>query len=134
MQQTETLKLNLIETGDPISPVPLNENAEKIEAALTAKADAEAAADLDQRLQVFEAKKFAVGTYKATSDSDNIVTLEFTPYAVLIHYCGGGIGFTSLALTGQYGDSLEIVENGFKTSVGSGFNIRTGYYTYIALG
>ena len=34
MQQTENLKLNLIETGDPISPIPINENAQKIEAAL----------------------------------------------------------------------------------------------------
>ena len=40
MQQTPTYKLNLIETSDLFSPNPLNENAQKLEAALAAKADA----------------------------------------------------------------------------------------------
>ena len=31
MQQTEKLKLNLIETGDPISPVPINENTQALD-------------------------------------------------------------------------------------------------------
>ena len=136
MQQTDKYKLNKPGVDDPIAIAPLNENADKIEAALSAKADAADVTDLNQRLQVFEAKKFAVGTYKAISGSDNgnLVTLEFTPYAVLIHYCGGGNGFMALALAGQNGDSLEIVENGFKTGVGGGYNIRAGNYTYIALG
>ena len=45
MQQTETYKLNLIETSDTFSPAPLNENAQKLESALTA-ARAEAAAGI----------------------------------------------------------------------------------------
>lgn len=32
MQQTEHLKLNLIETGDPMSPAPLNANAQALDA------------------------------------------------------------------------------------------------------
>ena len=36
MQQTKNYKLNLIETSDTFSPAPLNENAEKTEAALAA--------------------------------------------------------------------------------------------------
>ena len=45
MQQTETYQLNLIETSDTFSPAPLNENAQKLEAALTA-ARTEAAAGI----------------------------------------------------------------------------------------
>ena len=44
MQQTETYKLNLIETSDTFSPAPLNENAQKLESALTAARAEEAAA------------------------------------------------------------------------------------------
>ena len=45
MQQTETYQLNLIETSDTFSPAPLNENAQKLESALTA-ARTEAAAGI----------------------------------------------------------------------------------------
>ena len=136
MQQTTKYKLNLIETSDAFSPDALNQNTQKVEAALSAHEAAveEATGALDQRIQVFEAKKFAYGSYKASTDSDNIVTLGFTPYAVLTHYIGGSTGFTALALTGQNGNGLKIVENGFQTDVGSGYNIRSGFYTYIALG
>lgn len=34
MQQTEQYQFNLVETGDAFSPAPLNENMEKVEAAL----------------------------------------------------------------------------------------------------
>ena len=129
MQQTETYKLNLIESSDPFLPDALNENTQKIEEVVSGSLG-----DMDERIKVFEAKKFAYGTYMATTDSDNLVTLDFAPYAVLAHYCGGGGGFTALALAGRTGEGLEIVENGFKTAVGSGFNIRSGPYTYIALG
>ena len=37
MQQTETYQLNLIESSDPFSHQPLNDNAVKLEAALTAQ-------------------------------------------------------------------------------------------------
>lgn len=35
MQQTETYKLNKPETTDPLTPAPLNENADKLESELT---------------------------------------------------------------------------------------------------
>ena len=44
MQQTETCKLNLIETSDPFSPDALNENARTLDAQL-ARVDAAAAAE-----------------------------------------------------------------------------------------
>ena len=37
MQQTDKYKLNIIETSDPFSPAPLNENARTLEAALAAE-------------------------------------------------------------------------------------------------
>lgn len=92
MQQTNQYQLNLIETSDTFSPAPLNENAQKLEAALqgglaaaTAHADAGDAAEaaaraadvaaLDQRLQVFEAHKLVIGSAKAGEK----VYLDFTP-------------------------------------------------------
>ena len=45
MQQTETYKLNLIETSDPFSPEPLNKNMEAVEAQLAAVCGEFAAAD-----------------------------------------------------------------------------------------
>lgn len=45
MQQTTKYKLNLIETSDPFSPAPLNENAQKLEGALSAETAARTAAD-----------------------------------------------------------------------------------------
>ena len=132
MQQTETLKLNLIETGDPISPAPINENADKIEAAIQAEAAARAA--LEQRVQVFEAKKFVYGTCSATSEGCT-VELGFTPIAVLIHHLKGTDGSTALAVAGQPdAGGMSITENGFTFTVGAGYNIRAGYYTYVALG
>lgn len=38
MQQTEKYQFNLIEGSDPFSPEPLNQNMEKVEGALTARA------------------------------------------------------------------------------------------------
>ncbi len=132
MQQTETLKLNLIETGDPISPAPINENADKIEAAIQAEAAARAA--LEQRLQVFEAKKFVYGTCTATSEGCT-VELGFTPIAVVIHRQAGTDGATALGVVGQPANSgMEIIEGGFTFTVGGGYNIRSGPYCYIAFG
>ena len=37
MQQTETYKLNLIETSDPFSPQALNENTQKLEEVVSEK-------------------------------------------------------------------------------------------------
>lgn len=88
MQQTETYKLNLIESTDTFSPAPLNENMQAIEGALDAQAallnrhantlNQLAAADL----------KIAMGTYTGTgscgSDNKNSLTFNFQPKLVLV--------------------------------------------------
>ncbi len=127
MQQTETYKLNLIESSDPFLPDALNENTRKIE---------EVVDGLEQRVQVFEAKKFACGTCTANNvETPNVVELGFTPVAVAIHYCRGSDGATALSVTGVPANTgLDIIEGGFQFNIGSGYNIRAGLYSYIALG
>lgn len=82
MQQTEKYKLNLIETSDPFSPAPLNENAEKTEAALADMQSALTAgtAALDQRVQVLELRRMAVGRF---TSSEIPVELDFEPQLVI---------------------------------------------------
>ena len=86
MQQTETYKLDLIEKNDPFSPDPLNENARRLEQAISAEAAAQdqaRAADiaaLDQRLQVFEAHRLVIGSAKEGEK----VYLDFTPKVLYV--------------------------------------------------
>lgn len=137
MQQTEHLKLNLIETGDPLSPAPLNENAEKIEAALTALDGADAA--LDARVTALEVQKIFFGTVVYES-SPQFVNLGFTPKAVL--FLGRNVGNNpGLAVGdkylyhksgGQETIHLRIVENGFIVAGYSVSFFASGEHNYIA--
>ena len=82
LYQTGKYQLNKIETDDPLSPAPLNENADKLEAAITAEAAA-----LEQRIVTLEAHRIYVGSYTGTSTYDNMtqtIHLGFTPIAVLV--------------------------------------------------
>ena len=130
MQQTEKYKLNLIESSDPFLPDALNENTQKIEEVVSGSLG-----DMDERVKVFEAKKFAYGTCTGVSGGPNEVQVGFTPIVVIIHYCRGSDGATAMAVTGlPENTGLDIIEGGFKFDVGSGYNIRSGLYSYIALG
>ena len=60
MQQTETYKLNLIESSDPFLPDALNENTQKLEEVVSEKLG-----EMDQRVTVLECHHFACGSYKA---------------------------------------------------------------------
>ncbi len=103
MQQTTQYKLNKPEADDPIAVAPLNENADKIEAALLAEAQARAAADqaeaqtraaahqaetqaraaadnaLAQRVTALEAKHIVLYTYVGDGSLDRFFPLGFTP-------------------------------------------------------
>ena len=133
MQQTQNLKLNLIETDDPFSPSPLNENTEKIEAALGAVEDS-----LDARISILEAKKVLFGTYVGQNIIQTI-PLDFTPFAVFVQYPdihGGGSALTIGENKAYYGAGrtpiLTIVENGFK--IGTGLIADKVPYNFIAFG
>lgn len=137
MQQTETYKLNLIETSDTFSPAPLNENMEKLEAALGGvQAEASAGEEaLDQRLTVLEARKFVAGTYTGDgSGTGQFINLGFTPIAVLVQSSAG----TWMAVTSvSPGKVLTIQGGGFVVGDNNGLGVRlntsNGVYAYLAI-
>ena len=131
MQQTETYKLNLIESSDPFLPDALNENTQKLEEVVSEKLG-----EMDQRVTVLEAKKFAVGTYKAEMNETLKVEVGFTPIAL---YVGQSRKFSTIHGLILPGDTnippfLEIVEGGFTTNIMDGHTAYPGIYHYIAFG
>ena len=92
MQQTETYKLNLIESDDPFSPEALNDNARTVEAALVAKADAAQLARVEGSVETVSTAvpKFACGSYSGDSTKNRKIELGFMPKMV---YLGGFMGF-----------------------------------------
>ena len=131
MQQTETYKLNLIESSDPFLPNALNENTQKLEEVVSEKLG-----EMDQRVTVLEAKKFAVGTYKAEMNETLKVEVGFTPIAL---YVGQSRKFSTIHGLILPGDTnippfLEIVEGGFTTNIVDGHTGYPGIYHYIAFG
>mgnify|MGYP007105520148 CR=1 FL=1 len=87
MQQTDKYKLNKPGVDDPIAIAPLNENADKIEAALLTKASAaetgQQFAALAQRVTALEVHKIVVGSYTGTGNPTTI-DLGFTPAAMIV--------------------------------------------------
>lgn len=136
MQQTDKYKLNKPGVDDPIAIAPLNENADKIEAALLAKADAADVTDLNQRLQVFEAKKFVVGTYYIAMNQTVNIQIGFTPTALYVSQVRRFGGAHALILPDDTNISpfLQIVEGGFTSNIVDGSTGHPGTYHYIALG
>ena len=125
MQQTDKYQLSLIDRNDTFSPAPLNENAQKLEAAIAAEAAAEAAARqnadaaeaqtraaadaaLDQRVQVLEAHRYVVG--KVTTGG--FTSLGGTPEAI---FAVGNNGYV-FVIQGQTISGVNIVEGGFQHS------------------
>ena len=130
MQHTKTYDLNLIETSDTFSPAPLNENMEKLEAAITAGADAEAqartdaVAALDARVTTLEGHHVAAGTF-TNSGSDQIIELGFYPLLVIIQP-----GYNVPTLVTRAGSpQITLVANGFRASG----NLYTSTYSYFAI-
>ena len=124
MQQTDKYQLSLIDRNDTFSPAPLNENAQKLEAAIAAEAAAEAAARqnadaaeaatraaadaaLDQRIQVFEARKFVIGHAELAGE----VYLGFRPRML---WAIGNMGHSILLFDGWVtSTALRIEDYGF---------------------
>ena len=132
MQQTETYKLNLIETSDTFSPDPLNENAQKLEAALNDETDArQTAADaLDLRVTRLEGRKIAAGLFIGTGAIQRI-DVGFRPTLVIAQQPG---------LTGDCfvatpaGGFATLTDTGFTmTNITSGPNSNGTRMGYVAL-
>ena len=138
MQHTDKYKLDLIEKEDAFSPDALNENTQKVEAALIAHEGAvkEVTDGLDQRVTVLEAKKFAVGTYKVEMNETLKVEVGFTPIALYAAQARSFSQIHGLALSSdtEMQPFLKIVEGGFTTNVVNGHTGYPGTYHYIAFG
>lgn len=128
MQQTETYKLNLIETSDPFSPQALNENTQKLEEVVHEKLE-----DMDRRIQVFEAKKFVYGNYYNPNykESTYEVKVGFPPKIVFIAHIISSytMAMATDAERGEY-SSLKLTDTGF---IVSGSHM-IGPINFIALG
>lgn len=130
MEQTETYGLNKPGPDDALSPAPLNENADKLEAALAA---------LTARVKTLERTHYSCGYYIGNGSSPRTISVGFTPSAVLLHRASIGTSASALAVYGSPAKSsgsirLEIVSGGFKVN-GTDFNSSStgSYYHYIAL-
>lgn len=147
MQQTLNLKLNLIETSDPLSPAPLNENMDKLEAALDAVRAEAAAGDaaLDSRITMLEAKHMVVGSYVGTGTASNhsqTIEIGFTPLMVLIKRAGisSSLGqstvISDVILSDAHGELLKIVPGGIWVCkrINNSFNEQGTTYYYFAIG
>ena len=140
MQQTEKYQFNLIETSDTFSPDPLNENAEKTEAAL-AETDTRlsaASTALDQRVTVLEGHKarMAVGTYIGNGAAARTFPVGFTPKFVIIKRVENGLTWMT-AENYPYKDSnggvlVQFVEN--TLWIGQTVNVNGYTYHYIVFG
>lgn len=145
MQQTETYKLNLIETSDPFSPNPLNENARKTDAAITAETQARAAADaaLDQRVTVLEGHKVRMiaGTYVGDGEVARTIETGVTPKFLILNRDGGKSPWIMVEnpyLTSGV-KSIEFVEGGFRVYTAqydtfnyTTVNVKDSKYRFIA--
>lgn len=131
MQKTETYKLNLIELDDAFSPQPLNENAQKLEDALSGAVDA-----LDRRVAALEAHRLVTGSYTGSGSSSKSVPLGFDPVLVLIHNSKnsspfGGLVLPSRAVRNNFRDIAKLVPGGF--AVADDFNQENIVYNYFAV-
>jgi hypothetical protein len=131
MQQTETYKLNLIESSDPFLPDALNENTRKIEEVVHEKLG-----EMDQRVTVLEGFKFASGFYTGTGGAQTI-ELPFSPVAVLTLWATRGAPILAIKGSTAPERALRPVENGFIVDQWSNdvsVNGMGGIYHYIAFG
>ncbi len=130
MQQTQNYKLNLIETNDPLSPAPLNENADKIEAALLTKT-AEARTDgLEQRILTLESKPIIVGSYVGDKGTlaTQFIPVGFTPSLVLVQSDTGGL---CIAWTDHPWKSVVVIEEGgFRIGATQGWTLNSPNHRY----
>ena len=118
MQQTSKYKLNKPGTDDVISPVPLNENMDKLEGALTALEGSDAA--LSQRITVLEAGqlRIAAGSYVGDGSASKTIDLGFTPKVVYLSSNRLNSSYDGMAVLGgpclySAKSVIEIVEGGF---------------------
>ena len=128
MQQTETYKLNLIESSDPFLPDALNENTRKIEEVVQEKL-----AEMDARVTVTELHQAAAGTFSYKNDTAQTIELGFTPKAVYVRMTSTGNSRDYLIVDGVKPDTeLSIVEGGFQLTPKTNTYLY-GSFAYVAI-
>ena len=136
MQHTEKYRFDLIERDDVFSPDALNENMEKVEAALdTVRAEAKAGdGALDTRLAVLEARKIVVGTYTGTGGTQQI-QLGFKPRLVILMAIPGyltDVPHYGLAYADRsFSSYLVINDVGFSAKADNSVNLNHDGWTYL---
>lgn len=123
MQQTKKYNFNLIDTSDPFSPEPLNENTQAVEDKLTALEAADAAleaADAKLNLAVQKAQS-AADSAQATADS------AYKP-GQLPYYVGSyqGTG-KDMAINIGFRPSFLIIDGTPGTSISNNAYVYCGY-------
>lgn len=137
MQKTEHYQLNQWDKTDRIQMEDFNADNAKIEVALNEV----------KELSLFAAKVH-FGTYEGNNTETRDITLGFTPKALILttsyamfrdasNGCYGGIAAPDYPCTAYSGNSIQIIDNGFRAYYNSdrkAFTNVSGYtYYYIAV-
>ena len=130
MQQTETYKLNLIESSDPFLPNALNENTQKIEEVVQEKLG-----EMDARVTVLEGRRLAMGNYVGEGKHVEI-SLGFNAKVLVVFSTGTAtVGILGILLEGiSTVGGLYLTEGGFRASNGGSYARANTGYAFFALG
>lgn len=115
---TTNYELPIWAAGDAFLREEFNDANQKIDGALAGKADTEAVAEI--KAQMGGKAKIVAGTYSGDNQTSRIITLGFTPKAVMIWTSAGrqeygNSAYGGLALLDHPCNGLfSIVENGFQ--------------------
>ena len=147
MQKTNRLKLNLMEDSDHVSPEPINENAQLLEAEADAiRADlatlATEVGDGGQVCRIISGTYTGTGTYG--EGNKNTLTFAFVPMVVRVFPPEGSYAAATMlrngntALHGNYTFPIEWGEHSVswysKNSAADQLNYSGKTYHYIAFG
>ena len=134
MQHTDKYQLNLVETSDTFSPAPLNENMEKVEAALDAARAETAAGDaaLDLRVAALEARRIVWGSYMGDGTGNRVVEVGFTPGVVIVHSSTNPVSAIAFADHSYKASRVQLAPGGFSLYT-TDFNMSSVPYYFIAI-
>jgi len=118
MQHTNKYQFNLIESEDTFSANPLNENMEKVEAALETQAAAIGTGGQTCRI--------AYGSYVGDGTGPKTLTFDFTPYMLTLY--GRENSTSALGTTVVYGvtGALNAMGDSLPSAVWEGNSITFG--------
>ena len=149
MQQTTQYQFNLLESSDPVSVTPMNENMEKTEAALLAaqeKAENDLAEQVSSLTKAIAARGncfLEVGTYEGNSTANHTITLGYKPKLLILLGKQSSLKMMTVAtasmalrFVGDYSiaeaDYISLTSTGFTLLTNIDHNYKGNTETYIA--